>query len=89
MNPITVRIYNNSVSKVVTHFIYTTTSATAEAIFNVMDHKLVSFIHTFPNVRHPAGTHYIGDPLEWKPAKEVHEKAKGATRQYNRMKKLN
>ena len=47
MNPITVQIYGNSVSKVVTHFfdMYTTTSATAEAIFNVMDHKLVSFIH--------------------------------------------
>ena len=46
MNPITVRIYNNSVSKVVTHFLdmCTTTSATAEAIFNVMDLKLVSLL---------------------------------------------
>ena len=32
---------------------------------------------------------HISDPLEWKPTKEVLEKAKGATRQYNRMKKLN
>ena len=53
MNPITVQIYGNSVSNVVTHFLdmYTTTSATAEAIF--------SLIHTFPNVRHPAGVHFI------------------------------
>ena len=46
MNPITVRIYDISVSKVVTHFLEmcTTTSATAKAIFNAMDHKLVSLL---------------------------------------------
>jgi hypothetical protein len=32
---------------------------------------------------------HISDPLEWKPTKEVLEKAKGATWQYNRMKKQN
>ena len=44
MNPITVRIYDNSVSKVVTHFFDMCTSTTAEAIFNAMNHKLVSLL---------------------------------------------
>ena len=48
MNPVTIRIYDQSSGKVVTQFldICTSTSSTAEAIFNVMDGRLSELLES-------------------------------------------